>query len=190
MVFSRRDHSCSPSTPPGPRRFDSYISRSATFKMFSRPEESGRQAAYPMLAVNVIALPFPVSIRTSEIPAAIRPAMVVAATRSVSGRITANSSPPYRDVAFPQVRAEPPRRHQEDPVPHHMPVGIVDPLEAVQVEHDDGKRTPVPRCPFQLDLDFFMECSVVVQQGEGVLLGKRLDEVEQVGVLDGDRQVG
>ena len=41
-----RDHSCSPRIPPRPRRFDSYISRSATFRMVPRSVESGSQAMH------------------------------------------------------------------------------------------------------------------------------------------------
>ena len=48
-----------------------------------------------MLAVKEMTLSPPMSSRTLEIPSAIRSAISAAEERSASGRITANSSPPY-----------------------------------------------------------------------------------------------
>ncbi len=67
----------------------------------------------------------------------IRPATLSATSRSASGIRMANSSPPT--LATTSVRrtdgAQPPRHLGEQPVSRRVPPGVVDRLEAVEVEH-------------------------------------------------------
>jgi len=88
------------------------------------------------------------------------------------------------------VRPEHSRDHREHPVPRDVAVGVVDLLEPVEVHHDHGHGAVVPAGALQLDGQLLVERPVVVQERQGVLLRKGLDEAEELRVLHRDRQVG
>ena len=67
-----------------------------------------------------------------------------------------------------------------------VPVGVVDPLEVVEVEHDQAERRAVANGLLQV----LAEGGVVEQPGQPVGLGAHLDVAEDLRVLDGDGHLG
>ena len=111
-----------------------------------------------------------------------------------SGRSTANSSPPVRARVAPCGHRFPqPQGHAaQDPVPALVPQRVVDFLEPVEIEDEDGQR-PARRsgaAAFQRLVHPRQEQGPVRQVGQGVVGGVIGRAVDQPAVLERDRHGG
>ena len=82
------------------------------------------------------------------------------------------------------ARAEPVPDLHEDRVAHRVPVGVVEPLEVVEVEDREADRTSVAPRPRHLDRQTLLERAVVRKAGQGV--GQRLVGESLTGLVGGD----
>ena len=142
---------------------------------------SGKPAT-PIEAVTDTSVP---GTEISAIVARTRSAISSAASISVSGSRTANSSPPLRagEVPGPQHAAQRRADVREDLVPRGMPALVVDLLEVVQVEQDQGERRVGRRGLRERPLQRVGDGALVGQPGEPVGGGADLrdGQVAQVG---------
>ena len=76
----------------------------------------------------------------------------------------------------------------QDPVADLMAVGVVDGLEVVEVEDDEGQEVPVAPGALDLAVEALREGAPVRQAGERVGLGQPRQLGARLGVGDGDRR--
>ena len=126
----------------------------------------------------------PCSIGVSAIARTMRSARSSASARLDSGRMIANSSPPNRQamsVARTIARIRRPTS-ASTASPTRWPTRVVDPLEVVEVEHDQREPPLVAAGAGDLALERLVERAAVVEAGERVEVGElpRLGEARAV----------
>ena len=121
--------------------------------------------------------------------ASIRAATPAASSAEVSGRISANSSPPYR-AGTSEPRSD--ERMQlrdvdQDAVAIQVAEAVVDELEVVEVEHDDAERAMRPDGADHLLGQALVQVAVVEEARQRVAVGEVAGRLVQAGVLERHR---
>ena len=99
------------------------------------------------------------------------------AFRSASGMRMTNSSPavPAGDVGVADVRAHRRRQVPDGLVAGRVPEGVVDQLEAVEVEHEHRERVAVALVELHVPVEFLLQVPAVVEAGERVGVGQAVE---------------
>ncbi len=159
----------------------SAASAAASSSLSSRVDPAS-SAATPTDTVTCTDWPSEVCSDSPEMWSRTRSAMRNASTARVCGSSRTNSSPPNRPgrVVLPQHPRQAVRDLPEHLVAEQVPVGVVDPLEEIDVKHGDGERHPGPHGAGHLGLGLPLPGAGVQQSGLGVGPGV----VQQLGVAE------
>src|SRR5216684_5496916 len=79
------------------------------------------------------------------------------------------------------------RNSAQNVIADQMTEVVVELFEVIDIDHDDGHAALKAAGAFQLFADAHLETAAVVNAGESVDVGKLLDALEIIGVLDGGR---
>ena len=96
------------------------------------------------------------------------------------------ASRPAHVVTLADGRAELGGELGEHLVAHRVAVDVVDPLEVVEVEHQERHRAALGRGPHDLVAEAFVERPVVPEAGEWICLGLELEARSHLGVVEGE----
>ncbi len=104
------------------------------------------------------------------------------------GRTTTNSSPPSRPekIVGPQDALRRLREDADDLVAGGVAIGVIDPLEVVEVEHDEGERRALLAAALEQTLAAVEQGATVSDAGQRILAAGEHD-LHLAPLLDQDR---